>query len=71
MTSFTSRQLYEKAIAAPEYDRKTVMLFGLTLVEILERIEFYDSRIKSEEEYIYGFKAGFEAGKKYSERNSK
>lgn len=71
MTSFTPRQLYEKAMAADDHDRKTIYIFGLTLAEIMKRIEFYDSRIKSEEEYIYGFKAGFEAGKKYSERNSK
>jgi len=43
MVSLTPRELFEKAMQSSEYDRKIVMLFGLTGEEILKRIEFYDS----------------------------
>lgn len=58
---YTIRELYEKAMSSPEYDRKTVMLFGFTSAEIIERIEFYDAH-KSGNEYLRGYKDGFMAG---------
>lgn len=63
MVSFTPREIYEKAMAAPEYDRKTVMLFGLTSEQILKRIEFYDNHVSNDKaDYLAGYLSGFEQG---------
>lgn len=67
MVSLTPRQLYEKAIAQQTRDgQASVMMFGLTLGEIMERIDFYDRNITNDKEYLRGFSEGFKTGLDYS-----